>query len=99
MYLDQRANAVKIDQTLFDEFVKENYLSLSLNRKMSGNNSSYTHWKPNVSLDIIAAGGGASGYGNVKTSTSSQPISMATLTAIPSHGEYLVSHPSYGKYF
>lgn len=66
---------------------------------MSGNNSSYTHWKPNVSLDIIAAGGGASGYGNVlKTSAPSQPISMATLTAIPSHGEYLVTHPSYGDY-
>lgn len=66
---------------------------------MSGNNSSYSHWKPNVSLDIIAAGGGASGYGNViKTSAPSQPISMATLTAIPSHGDYLVTHPSYGEY-
>lgn len=74
---------------------------------MSGNNTSYTHWKSNVSLDIIAtgsgnynnvlklgtsSGGGGGGSGLSGTATvTSQPISMATLTAITTNEHVPIS--------
>lgn len=61
-----------------------------------GNNPTYTHWKPNVSLDLVTSTGSSNvNYtGVLKMSGSSMAgphpsISMATLTAIPSHADHL----------
>lgn len=60
---------------------------------MSGsNNPTFAHWKQNVSLDLVSAAG--ANYSSVlkmvsASGASATPISMATLTALPSHADHL----------
>lgn len=58
-----------------------------------GNNQSFSPWKPNVSLDIVAASN-PSNYSSVlkmagasSIGVASHSIPMATLTALPSHSD------------